>query len=477
MFANAFKTESGLVKLFELTGDDKEYDEHWLSKSTGIKNITEARSRLRKLLFKSMRGYRQDADVNQQLRDAMTDIDFLIRKGLNEEARKEIHKAWKLAEKNELYNFMAELLCRLSEVNHQTLKFDKLAIDFDSLYAQLNNALAMQQELYRAMVYNQQIGHFVRSANYHSTEGLLNYLAKVIVELKAQLENVRAPKARLTLRIALATCYQVLGNYDEAIPIYSQIREMFNKTPSLIDFNPNGYIGFLNNYLIITLYDLHLKEISLQLMDEIENGFARLKNFFEHTPDRLNYFRQRFNTNKLSYAKTHKEWKIIAGLDLDVKKHLDDPDREQRVVNALQVSTLISCYYEQANYKKAFEWISIYYTLDDAKTLKPLMIAVRFLEVLTYYSTRQFDISDNKAGNLYKTLVEQKFTDAYYKALGVMLRKLNHWDSKAKGDKKEISVLIAAFTKLKESEDGPYIIYVEYFEPIEILEKILNGLG
>ena len=76
IFTKTFKTSSLVNRLFEKLNKMKVYDEDALVKETGISNLIAAKISLRKILFKAMRNYREDADIYQQLRDDISNIDF-----------------------------------------------------------------------------------------------------------------------------------------------------------------------------------------------------------------------------------------------------------------------------------------------------------------------------------------------------------------------------------------------------------------
>ncbi|HWB64362.1 MAG TPA: hypothetical protein VG603_12680, partial [Chitinophagales bacterium] len=143
---------------------------------------------------------------------------------------------------------------------------------------------------------------------------------------------------------------------------------------------------------------------------------------------------------------------------------------KEKVVTALQAAGLASIFYKQKNYAKALEWINIYYGLEDAKVMPPLMLCIKLLEVLSLYGLGQLDLADTKATNLYKVYFRNKLNDEFYKLLGTVLRKLNHWHKNNKTDAIEISRLKTLFAKLKDNPN--YVMYAQFVEPEEILDLV-----
>ena len=87
-----------------------EYDARDIRKKSGIKNLVETKSGLRKLVLRAMRNYHEEKNTRQQLRNSLATLEFLERKNLAPEEYKEIHKAKKLAENYLEFQYLAELL-------------------------------------------------------------------------------------------------------------------------------------------------------------------------------------------------------------------------------------------------------------------------------------------------------------------------------------------------------------------------------
>ena len=474
MFAAAFKSDSELLKLFEAMDELPDYEEAPIRKKTRIKNLPEAKKNLRKLVLKAMNNYHEELNISQQLRRAMNDVSFLLHKNLFEEARKEIHKAWKLAENNTNHCYSSEILHFLAYVTSYTLTADKLAPDFETFHRLLDETLLREQDFRRAQMFGSQISWFMRSANYESEAAFKAYLENIIAQLQVQLLSVKTFSARGMLLNSLTACYQTIGHTDGALATYQQMRKDYQQSPSLIDVNSYIYLNYLSNFGLLAAINKEYKELSEQLLKEGEECFTRLTEFFKKNPAKATSFQGTLICNKLSYSKTQRNWDRLNQLEKEVSAYIKETENREPGMAAAQVAMLISCFYYQGNYSRALEWVNIYYTLDDAKKVKVMMVCVRLLEVFIHHSNGQLDISDNKAVNLYKTFLEQEFKDPYYKHLGTLLRRLNRWNNDDKNDRKEMENLITTFDELKSAENRQYNILMIHFEPGDILQKLLE---
>src|ERR1017187_1475525 len=117
LFAKTFKSGSQVMRLFEELNRMSVYDEQVLIKKTGMRNLIPVKISLRKILFRAMRNYREDIDIQQHLRDDISNIEFLMRKSLKDEALKEIRKAIKVAQHGEVYSSLSELLVYSANAN------------------------------------------------------------------------------------------------------------------------------------------------------------------------------------------------------------------------------------------------------------------------------------------------------------------------------------------------------------------------
>jgi hypothetical protein len=474
LFAATFRSESELVKLFEVMERQQEFNAAEIKKEASIKNLPEAKNSLRKLIFKAMRNYHEDRSVKEQLRQALGDVDFLLKKGLDLEAKKEINKAWKLAEKNEAYGDIAEMLDRLSNIKLRMLDGGERGENFDELLKSIEEAGVKHQEVYAAIFYNRYLTFLMATNQYIPASPSGKDLNEIINKINLQLKTGKSPFAQCTLLITLAGCYQAIGPIHKAKETYSEIAALFKKSPLLIEIHPTAYLSFIFNYGIIST-NYGTREMAWSLIEQAEQSFILLKDFFKASPQKRIYYRERLTVIKLTYTKIHKQWQLLNALEAETNRHLKGKDIKERVVLALQVAGLVCCFYQSKNYTKALEWANVYYQLEDAKLVKPLMTCVRVLEALAYHGNRQYDMSDNRCINLYKSFIEQKMTGQFYKYLGAMLRKINHWDLNNALNRKEIEGLIADFESLKDQPDYSNDGHSEYYEPAEILQALLAG--
>ena len=471
MFATAFKTETGLVKLFQLISDKKEHDEKMLRKKTGIKNITEGRSRLRKLLFKAMRNYREDASPRQQLRDAHSDIEFLEKKKLKNEASKEINKAIKLAEANDEFPMLYYLLECSARNMATTINPEVLLPRLMELERQVEHSIEEGAYLLKTLMISNTLAGILNSANFTSPDELKNQ----VTGLKDRIQML-LPKAKTVYTRVLLLSIHIFCDAESNIsePYYTEVLELYKQNPGLISRQPFMYDNFLNIYCRQIVSKKEDMALAGSLFQKIETSRSDNSEYLKQHPDRLVRMRKKLSWLKLLYCRANSLWVMVPGLEKQIRLELEQEPGKEDIVNASNLSTLISCLYSSGNYVKALEWTNIFYSMPEANFRKPLMIGVRMLETLSFFRLKEFDVSETKGINLYKTITEQRYTDDYHKHLTTVLRKLNSWNLKVDKDRNEMKQLAGYFAALRKNEDLQYHTYSDVLNPEEILEDLLK---
>ena len=470
MFATAFKTDSGLMKLFELTGEKPEYDEKTLIKKTGIKNIGEGRSRLRKLLFKAMRSYNEDVSVRQQLRDTASDVEFLERKKLEGEARKEVNKGLKLAEKNEEFMLQSAMLEMAGRNLETKVKPDVIFSHLATLQEEVDHALTEGAHLLQANMISYQITAIMGSIDFSSTSEIAALTAVVRTRIRKLLPLVKTPYTRIYLLTMYIFCDDETDFSEEQC---AEVLSIYQGDPTLILRDPFMYDRFLQTYCRKIAWEKEYKAVAYDLIQKIEANQKAHSAFFRQYPERLPKMQRKKTMLKLTYCRTHQAWDALSDLEGEIEQDLAmDPGKEY-IRKAANLSLFISCLYFSGDYAKTLEWINVFYALPEASFRKPLMIGIRMIEAFTFHRLRQFDLSKNKAMNLYKTIAEQHYADEYHKHISTVLRKLNTWNLKLDSDLAEIKELAANFALLGQHDDKQYLNYFSVLHPEAMLEGLL----
>jgi hypothetical protein len=467
IFAATFKNSSQVIKLFEKLSKMAVYDEPVLVKKTGVKNLVSTKISLRKLLFKAMRNYYEGVDIHQQLRDDIRNIEFLIRKGLKDEAAKEMRRAIKIAEKAEAYNVLSELLV-YSATPEKPVKPDEILSHFDSALAHLGETVEKQFEIQQAELLRLKIVYLIHRGSYEAPDELSGQVNETSLKMEEIAAGAKSNYARICLLVGAAAAH---SNEERCSDLYEQVYQLYKQDPQNMHKHPNLYFVFLLNYCSFTVNRKPTK-LSEKLFVDLETAFVTFKNYFKYYPDKLAHFRNIVTCNKLTYNQKTGKWQNLAALTNEVQKSLLAKAFKKQLLSSLMVGTLINCLFDAKKYSEAIDWVQTYFSLPSAKIMKPLMLSIRFYECMCFYLTGNYDLSEGKSKNLANTMIEQEFNDEYYKLICTLLRRLNYWNIADKKSRDEIEALRKKFEKLRAEGDSHYVMFSGFLQPDLVLGHI-----
>jgi hypothetical protein len=468
MYMKTLKIGSQVIRLFEELNRMGVYDEQVLSRKTGISDLIGTKFSLRKIVFKAMRNYHEGVDIKQELRDDISNIDFLVRKGLKEEATKEIKKAIKIAKREEAYAILSELLVYAS-VPEKPLKSEDIQGHFEEALSLHLETIRLQTEVQQAELNKTYMTYVMSHGNYESPHEFAKQVSDLGLQLEEKVANTKSDFAKICLLVGLAAGH---SDKDKCLKVYEQIHQLYKQEPHNIQKHPNLYFTFLANYSALILARKEWAKTALRLFDEREKALITFDYYFKYYPDKLADIKNTMLCNKLTYCKLTKDWRKIDQYTIEVKESLLNRQYRKALLSSLAVAFLIPCLFEIEKYSETVDWVQTYYSLPSAKMLKPLMLCIRFYECVGFHMMGNYDLSEVKSKNLVKTISEQGLNDDYYKLLSALLRRLNHWVIGDKRHQSEISEFQMKFEKLANEKNGHYVLYTGLMEPDKILTQV-----
>ena len=471
VFANAFKTDSGLVKLFELISDKREYNEKELSTKSGIKNIPEGRSSLRSLLFKAMRNYHEDATIRQQLRDVLSNIEFLERKKLKDEARKEIKKGLKLALEHDEFLPNSDLLEKWARNMDTGAKPGQVFDNLLQIQEQLEFSIAESTQSLRTKMISCELTAIINSASFTSPQQIEIMSGELKARILALLPLVKTPHTRIHLLAMFIFCDNDGSN---SAPYCEEVVALYEQYPALAARDPFMYWTFLFTYCRQLVLNPENRERAADLIRKMEAVPVEHRDFFRGTAKKLLRMNRKLLSVKLNFYNTNRQWNLWKEMEQEVKLDLANAEGEEDTLKAINVCKVVMGFYNTGDYEKALEWVKIFYSQPESNQRKPVMIAVRVYEAFAFFKLKQFDIGVNMATNIYKTISEQQYKDEYHKNLGTVLRKLYKWDLHNPTDRAEMDKLTAGFESLKRNNDLTWQTYRGLLYPEDMLREVLQ---
>jgi hypothetical protein len=472
IYSTAFKENTDLVKLFEVMDklSEDEYNDEIATKQIGLKNITSAKSKLRKLLLKAIRNYREDHNPSDAVRCGLMEVEFLISKNLRIEARKELNKLLKFAAENELYYAVAELTARSYLLADTPKDMDKMLGYYDDTIGELSNAIEAVHEQYTSILYQSKYSRFFNFFNYDNPAKRADIVNQAIIETTAMLEKAKTPRGKLILRDSLAGQYQNRGDYEKSLALHGENFEHFLQNPELKNTNRSTYFASISNY-IVAASNIFKFDLVESLIKDLEQSTIDSKEYYVHNPEMLMRVKNRIMAAKVSLFKNTKRHSELIAMEGDLDELLSMEDIPMQIaLKNIMVLRYCGALLQAGEYDKTLQWIERYFTLSTAKQIKVNYFIIRFVEVMTYYELGQLDMAMTKAGNLYKSINDSEMNDPFMKLLNVFMRSVTKWNFKEKKDILEAENLVAEIEN-SQGINGPAGMFIEIFPFAEWLEK------
>ncbi|MFN8285772.1 MAG: hypothetical protein U0V74_03410 [Chitinophagales bacterium] len=447
LFSTSFKSDSDILKLYDVLEDLPEYDEEVVKKRSGIKNLTASKSQLRRLLLKAMRNYREEDNVADRVRCALSEIEFLTNKNLKVEARKEINKLQKIAVDYEINYALAELSVR-SVMNAEAEKDrEKFFAFFAQKRKDLEEGARGMIEYYEATIFHTMVIRYANLFDYENPALRKETVDGFRQKAEQKLAEVKSVRAKCFYLGVLADYYYNTADEENTLKQHQAILDLFDEDPSLYESPKTFYFTQLSNYIVSAL-KFERFELVEELLAKIEKWAEGQQEFYKINPDLESRVKVRILSTRGSLAHMRGDYKGALLIEKDLDDLLND---EGIVTSAFNVALipimvmrhcatlLMGGYFDKTHY-----WIERYYKLPTAKANKMLYLTVRILEVFMYYNQGELALADTKATNLYKALMETEVNDPFFKEFGKLLRKLCKWNFKEEKDRKECDAIITA---------------------------------
>ncbi len=446
LFATLFKSDSDLLKLYEVLEELPDYEEEVIIKRTGLKNLTASKSQLRRLLLKAMRNYREDDNIADRVRCSLSEIEFLTNKNLKAEARKEINKLNKIAVDYELNYAVSELTVRAIMNAEAEKDKEKFFAYFEQKQRELEAGAKGMVEFYEATIFHTMVIRYANVFDYENPSLRQATVDGFRKKAEQKLQEVKSVRARVFYLGVLADYYYNIADEENTLKNHQAIVDLFTEYPSLYESPKTFYFFILSNYIVSAL-KFNKLDLVEELVAKIEKWAVGLQEFYKVNPDAESRIKLRIISTKTSLCHARHDFESLLLLEQPLKDLIDDEGIVGNITNIglipIQVMRFLTTLLMGNLLDKTHYWIERYYQLPTAKVNKMVYHTVRLLEVIMYYNMGDLALADNKATNLYKALNETETNDPFFKELGKFLRKICKWNFRQEKDRQECDSLIA----------------------------------
>lgn len=234
-----------------------------------VKHFAPAKYELTTMLLNSLAAFHAKASVEAELREQLSYIEILYRKGLYGHCGKIVAKTLKKAEAYEKRVYVIEILSwerKLHLRNAGDILEDRLSAYFERIKQTLEthlNATLYLDVLDTVQTARRRYGRL--SSSEERTE-LLSKIERLVTDIDTPADSFTAQTSRLQAHGTLAA---MKGEVAGALECYSSALEVWESNQLHIRDNPDNYKRYLMNFLICC--------ISLRRFDQFENAISKIK--------------------------------------------------------------------------------------------------------------------------------------------------------------------------------------------------------
>jgi hypothetical protein len=470
LFASAFRESTNLTKLFDLLDVDQPPTESDLSHA-GVKNLNVNRSNLRKLIFKAMRNYNTENSWRLELRNLISDAEFLESKQLYGEAEKELRKAMKVASEACDQSAMYELYLKMDDLpktyrNKEALSTDTAETihEFESLCTSVHDQGILRILEKRWARYN---NSFDQNDIDSKTE-CFNLLFSSHLSSNIPDSDPIANLFRLGILSSFETAY---GNKELGESYFREGLDLFDRFPALRNYYFSQYFSFSYNYAT-ALYQLDRNEESYRLILEIKHQRNKVLSNYN-----MEYGRDR--RLRHGYALLSGELRCI--LELQLFDQIDQLEMEfetmrknmaytpNQTTMALLYLRFASAKFQMDDCIGSLAHLNEGLKLPGLKSIYPISYAFLFAEAMCHLKLGKRELAESKLINLYKVILSNDIKAQLSRPIIQFIRKAAIWDFANAADRN------SAIMSLKELEaENRYSFVNEFISPIRWLR---NELG
>lgn len=472
IYAAAFKEDSEQLKLFEVMDgfNAEDYDDAKAAKKAGIKNITSAKSKLRKVIMRAMRNYNDDGTQNSDAYKSMLDLQFYAAKGLLEEMRRDVAKLEKITRQNEGYNILAELQVRKFYCAEPEKNPEKLLNYYNDLINNLEEAAEGMASVFKALILQSKATKYLNISHLEAPLKRETTIYKLLDEAKQALAKNKSFRGLILLNDTIGQYYSQLGQYSIALQYHEAINKAYNDNPD--KRSPwNMYFSMMTNYMVCATNSKNY-ELAMELIDKIRATMQEADDYFELNSNHVARLETHFVVTRIKSFSANKDHKALIALKPEVEQCISIKNLQPGHVNVLLLN-YIAALHKAGENDMCIDFINTIYAHDEAKLIKVNYLLIRLIEVLAFFDQQLYDLAGQKALNLYKTLLENEAEQEVAKVLGQFLRKLPRWNFKEAKTRNEAKEIIDELKRFEASYSG---FYKEMRQNLNLIEWLENKL-
>ncbi|MDX1651921.1 MAG: hypothetical protein R3277_05480 [Brumimicrobium sp.] len=392
--------DKNYLKIFDFIDDQEVYDEEALKNhfkdENFIKHLPSEKNHLYKLILKSLRSFYSEQSVSSILKEELKNIEILYNKALFKECRKFLKRAKRIAEENEKFYYLFELISwekRLTEESYEAGDFD---VDLNKIIEEESIVLDKLRNLAEYHVLYSRINAIFRSGGFTRNEQERETVREI-----SDNYLIKGKNTAISTRAA-SICYYIKGLCAAANRDFSDSYVFFNRTKEILDNNEKLRQDLGKRY-VLTLYHLmrcYMDERNFDMAHKMienigslkgEKGFGStdltLKIMSISLVDQMNIYNLRGDFEKA--------FELYESNEAYTKNVLEQASKEQRVKLSY---TLAYTYFGMQEYRQALNVINEILNDNEQNLRQDLYSFARILNLMVHFELENFDLIEYSSG-------------------------------------------------------------------------------
>jgi hypothetical protein len=367
--------ENVYFRLFNAIEKQKDYDETVLSRHRQFKDLPTLKKRLYKALLTSLSEYHSSTGI--EVRNLLNHIEILFNKSLFNHCSREIRKAKKIIEKNELYEEWLEILKWEYKIAVKRSSLRNVILDEEKKII----AIIDNQKKYRdtANLFLAKYQRFGVERSPRDLQGMKRILTSSLLKDETKALSFNAKQNFYDCHSLFSV---IKGDYRDAHTYGKQAIELYRNNPEIISANSFSYLVRINNFLLACLetkrYD-EMREYIDQLQktrNELRSPAERATAFF-YLYHLLNYY--------IYTGKFHESRDELENIELELTEH-------EANLNTLQKITfyaiIAQVHFGREDYKGCLLWLNKILSFGEIRMRTDLECFIRLFRLIVHYEAR-----------------------------------------------------------------------------------------
>lgn len=386
IYATRHSEQANSVKLFTALDKLEEYDEDQLRKifkgEKFLEQLAVAKHYLSKIILESMTLYHSQASANLEVSHLLQQTEFLMNRGLIDQAAKKVAKAETIATRAENYSKMLE--CYSWE---RTILMKSSYKDLTSLFEKEKEILTKILNIVEYRQLSFQVYGVLKEAGRTPTEQQWTEIYNVLAHpLLTDCNRALSFEAKAHFFNIHAGVYFVEGDTAKIYHYTKAHIELLEQNPARIRNRPKAYIDSLHNFLHTCL--------DMRYFDELKEGLDKLQKLPMDTPYMQEAAFITFHSLDLLMRLTTGEFakglESVTAIEEGFDRYPSLPPTEKVIL----CDRVIRLYLATGNPNMALKWVNSILNDPSLRTIrKDIYTSIKVLNVIIHLELANFDFA------------------------------------------------------------------------------------